>query len=110
MRKEITKQIQVLITMTTKGYHPKDQWFWYRKERKQFDTLQDAKDWLKETYGKCSRRPIFIDTDSGTKKVGWVYGFRNSEYGHDGKTYRYIQQDWVSFEEVRPITPQEMQS
>ena len=63
--------------------------------------MKEAKDWLKDNYGKAKRVPMYVDTKDGkTKKVGYVIGFRNADYSHS-PVYKWIQQDWVSFNEVK---------
>lgn len=98
--------IQLFIVNTGKGYSPKDDWRRFDSQTKNFANLKDAKEFLKETYGRCKRVPMFVDTKDGKpKKVGWVFGFRNSGWG-SGSQDKWIQQDWVEFREVKSISPE----
>lgn len=97
--------IQLKIVRTGKGYSPKDQWTRFDDELKSFATMQDAKEWIKENYGKAKRVPMFVDTKDGqSKKVGYVIGFRNSDISHY-PVNKWLQQDWIEFREVITITP-----
>jgi len=89
--------IQLKITMTGKGFSPKDKWSVFDGQTKEFNNMIDAKKWLKEKYGKSKRSPIFVDTVLGkTKQVGYVYGFRNADMSHV-PVEKWLQQDWVHF-------------
>lgn len=88
--------VRVMLTTTTKSYSPKDQWRRTWDEELVFDLEEEFQDWMRERYGKSRRRSMYRDTKNGPKKVGWVIGFRNEEYDHDGRgKYRFLQQDWV---------------
>jgi hypothetical protein len=96
--------IQIHVTSTGKGYSPKDVWRCFDEFTKNFPTLADAKAWLKETYGKAKRVPMYCDTKTGTKKIGYVIGFRNADWSHS-PVEKWLQQDWVEFRHVRTINP-----
>jgi len=94
--------IELHIEKTGKGYGRNDRWVCFDLERKPFPSLKEAKVWLKETYGKAKRSPLYIDTPEGTKKVGWVIGFRNGDLSHS-PVQKWIQQDWITVTEIRPV-------
>ncbi len=97
--------IQLNITMTGKGYSPKDKWSNFGQDTKNFTSIQDAKDWLKEQYGKAKRVSMFIDLKDGkSKRIGYVIGFRNSDMSHY-PVDKWLQQDWIEFREVKTIAP-----
>ena len=97
--------IQLFIVKTCKGYAPKDQWQRFDDEIKNFASLKDAKEWIKETYGKSKRVPMYIATKDGqSKKIGYVIGFRNADWSH-APVEKWLQQDWIEFREVVTIHP-----
>ena len=73
------------------------------QETKTFSDLNETKKWIKEQYGKSKRVPMYIDTKEGeSKKVGYIFGFRNSDCSHY-PVEKWIQQDWVHFREVKDL-------
>jgi hypothetical protein len=94
--------IELHITTTIKGYHPTNEWLNCNTTRESFPDLSAAKAWLKDRYGNCSRRPMYVGEG---RKVGYIYGFRNDEHYRDGTHYKFIQQDWVAFRESKLFTP-----
>lgn len=95
--------ITVIATQTVKGYHPNAQWSRYPDTV--LFTVQDMKEVsvkLQEIYGRAwtRKRPMYIETDRGTKKAGWVVGFRVDK----GPGKRYLQQDWVSLVDEEVLT------
>lgn len=94
--------IQLHITRTAKKYSGEVQI--YDKSQKDFSSLADAKQWLKDEYGTSKRVPMFVDDKQGkSKKVGYIYSYKNYEY-EDGKKYNYIEQHWVSFYKLTELT------
>jgi hypothetical protein len=97
--------IQLKIVKTGKGYGKNEKWSRFDDELKTFASIKDAKDWIKETYGRSKRAPMFIDTKDGqSKKIGYVIGFRNADLSHYPVNH-WIQQDWIEFREVCTINP-----
>ena len=100
--------IEIRITPTGKGFSPKSRWqhLSTRPERVAFDTMADAKAYLKDRYGSRRRQPMYADFngDDGPKarQVGYIYGFRNADLSHY-PVDRWLQQDWVEFVEVTPV-------
>jgi hypothetical protein len=96
--------IELQITMTGKGYGKKDEWRSFNQQKKRFATLEEAHIWIKETYGKAKRVPMYVDTKTGVaRKVGYVIGFRNADLSHY-PVEKWIQQDWIEFMEVKNLT------
>jgi len=99
------KMIQLHIIMTAKGYHPKEKFFRFGHDTKNFPSMKEAKKWIKEQYGKAKRVPMFIDLKAGgSKKIGYVISFRNADLSHY-PVNKWIQQDWIEFREVHTVTP-----
>jgi len=98
--------IELQITMTSKGYGKSDKWQRFDKQTKHFSTLLEAKEWIKKTYGKSKKVPMYVDlkTNGGSKKIGYVIGFRNADMSHY-PVEKCIQRDWIAFREVKTITP-----
>ena len=93
------------ITMTGKGYHPKDRWSTFHEEKITAWTLESLKEKLKERYGKSwkHKRPMYCDKkDGSTVRCGWVVGFHNADLSH-APVDKWIQQDWISLSECNPI-------
>jgi hypothetical protein len=64
-----------------------------------FDTLDEIKTYLSETYGKCKRIKSYVDTKNGAKQAGWIYCFKNSDYSH-APIESWYQQDWTDIFEI----------
>lgn len=96
--------IQLSISRTSKGFNG-ESYGVYDTEKKVFDNIKQAKEYLKEEYGNCKRVPMFndnvTDKDGNSKKVGYVYSYKNTEYG-TGKWY--IEEHWVSFYKLTRLT------
>lgn len=95
--------IQLMIVKTGKGYGKSEKWQSFDEETKYFANITEAKNWIKETYGMAKRSPIYRDSKEGTKKVGYVIGFRNADWSHLPINH-WIEQDWIEFREVKTIT------
>jgi len=97
--------IQLNITRTGKGYSSKEKWSIFDQSTEHFYSIREAKDWIKDQYGKAKRKPMFVDLkDGGSRRIGYVIGFRNSDLSHYPVNH-WIQQDWIEFNEVKTITP-----
>lgn len=96
--------IELVITPTSKSYHPASNWQRWQDERYRFPDMKAAKQFLRERYGKASRRAMYMDQRTGPPvKCGYVIGFRNG----DGSG-RWLQQDWVEFRECKIVNMGEM--
>lgn len=95
--------IQLLITETGKGYNPKDAYTVFNKQTKEFKDIPEAMQYIKDTYGKSKREKMYVDVKGGgSKHVGYVIGFRNSDISHF-PVEKWLQQDWITFEEVTTV-------
>jgi len=95
--------IRVEIEKTGKGYGKNEGYHMFDRETKTFKDMLEVKKFLKETYGKCKRVPSYVDTKDGeVKKVGYVYCFKNADLSHY-PVEKWLQQDWVSFFELKQI-------
>lgn len=87
--------IQLHITSTGKSYSPKDTYKIFDTQTKTFDNLIDAKSYLRKTYGKAKRVPMFYDDKDGKAiHCGYIIGFRVD---------KWLQQDWVAFQTVESM-------
>lgn len=93
--------IMLEITKTGKSYAPKSEYNIFDREEQKFKDMTAALAWIKETYGKCKRFAMRRDPDG--KKCGWIFGFRNNDISHV-PVEKWLQQDWVSIYEVKPVT------
>lgn len=96
--------IQVHVTMTGKSYSPRDKYRCFAEETHNFPDLDAAKQWAANTYGNCSRSPMYGEFPDGDRHIGYIYGFRASDISHV-PVDKWLQRDWVEFREVTPITP-----
>jgi hypothetical protein len=100
--KEEGKMVQLLISKTWKPFNaPRDAWTIYHEMREEFPDRKSANNWILATFGKHTRKPMYRDTKTGTKKVGFIIGYK--ERGDNGKYY--MVQDWIKFTEYKEVTP-----
>lgn len=86
--------VKLVIEKTARGYRQDDQWVLFDKlVVENFESVEEAKKWIDENYKKCKKTPIY----RGSKKVGYVVGFRNSGFAQDGSLKNWIEQDWIEF-------------
>jgi len=87
----------ISVTVTPTNRTPRGTWTRWQSYTRHFDTMADAREFLRDEYAHCKKRiPCYQDTRSrGTIQTGYIYCFKIRE---DGKTY--YQQDWVSFAET----------
>ena len=94
--------IQLHITRTSKGYNePSGEYHTYDDSVKNFESMAEAKAWLKEEYFYSKTRyPIYQDGKDGqAKRTGWIYAFK----GDGDERYAepdYLCQDWITFNKV----------
>lgn len=91
--------------MTGKGYSPTAQWSRFGNDKVHASSLKELKEKLSERYGKSwkHRRPMYRDkADGSTVRAGYIVGFRADDTGRF-PVAKWIQQDWVSFTECKPI-------
>jgi len=88
--------IHLSIFRTGKGYSLEDKYETFDNETRTFETLRDAKKYLKEIYGNCKREYMYRDkTDGTTIKVGYIYSFNNRS-----PVEKWGQKDWIEICEV----------
>ena len=105
--------IQIKTVTATRGYACGDCWMnhgeLYPGERPRFQTMQEAKEYLKEKYGICKRVSMYRDSKKHGEgiHVGWIYSFRAEQQDRSSPTGvdKYLQQDWVSFYSVKTASP-----
>ena len=92
--------IRLIITKTWKPCNaPSDAWTIYHEMQEEFPDKKSAHEWIVDTFGKHTHKPIYRDTKTGTKRVGFVIGYK--EKGDDGKTVQI--QDWITFTEYKEV-------
>jgi hypothetical protein len=94
--------IQVQIDQTGKGYGKNEKWSLFNQHTELFVNMERVKDWMKETYGKCKRSPMYMDKNGKSVKIGYVFSFHNDDISHV-PVNKWIQRDWVSFSELTQI-------
>lgn len=95
--------IQVHVIMTCKSYSPKDSYRIFAEDKRTFADMAEARQWLREQYGKAKRSPMYVDTKDGRMlNIGYVIGFRAADWSHSSVD-KWLQRDWVSFSEVIPV-------
>jgi len=96
--------IELHITKRSSGYGKNDTPTRYDTVTKYFTDLKAAREWLREEYGKSKRQNMYVDSPEGSKRVGYVIGFRNYEY-YNGKKLHFYERHWVEFRSVKTIDP-----
>lgn len=92
--------ILLRITHTARTPHPSSQWRCFDEREKHFESIEDAKAYLKDEYYYCKKRiKCYLDTTSrGTIHNGWIYCYKERDYNqHTGRIETHYRQDWVSF-------------
>jgi len=92
--------IQLAITKCSKSFNPKDAYSIYDNTLENFDSINAAKEWIKENYPNKRKSPMYRDSIEG--QLGYIIGFRNSEY-YDGKENHFLEQHWIEFRENKPL-------
>ena len=84
----------------TSRNHLKDKSTLFNQEARDFDTLDEMKDFLIERYGKMPRgkRKVYIDENGKTITIGFLHSFWNRDWSHNTK--HWFQTDWITFAKV----------
>ena len=94
---------ELRITMTGKGYSPKDKFQCFDTERKNgFASMREVYAYLQEQYGKAKRSAMYIDTKGKSIRCGWIIGFRADDICHV-PVQKWIQQDWIELTKVETV-------
>jgi hypothetical protein len=65
-----------------------------------FPTLNEAKQFLKDTYRDCKRTKMYRDLTNGqSEHIGYVYHFKSGDISHY-PVDKWYQQDWVTITKV----------
>lgn len=99
------KYIKVMIDMQYKPLGPKKEWIRYETENHIFNTVKDAKKFIKDKYGKSKKVKMYRDSKLEKKPahIGWIYSFKNWTY-EDGKKFHFTEQHWVKITDVTEET------
>ena len=85
---------EVVITKTCKElFAPASEWRTYSTDEMSFNTLDELKEYLAETYGKCKRQKMY--RDPAGEHAGYIYCFVDADYSHS-PVEKWNEQDWVS--------------
>jgi len=91
---------KVSIIETGCSYAPKGEYQRFNRITKSFATLDEARQFITDKYGKCKRVKMYQDDKNGkAKPVGWIYCFNNENSCHT-PVEKWRQQDWVQLLEV----------
>ncbi len=73
----------------------------FNKETKQLPTLEAAKEWIADRYGKMpnGRRKVYVGDST---PVGFLHSFWNKDWSHNSKNW--FQTDWITIEK-HVVTP-----
>jgi len=90
------------VTKTARGFsNRQEDYRVFDRETKDFETLEEARNYLQETYGQVKRVKMYIDTKEGlSKHVGWIYCFKNSDISHV-PVEKWLEQDWADVSKVK---------
>jgi hypothetical protein len=98
------KYIEVKITETGRN-NLEDAPTIFNEEVEKVETLEQARKFLEERYGKMPgmRSKVFVDGKKGeTIEVGFTHSFWNKDWSHNSKAW--FQTDWVSIYQVTKET------
>ena len=97
--------IEIRIDKTYKRVGSNEGYTLSETVKKVYATKQEAKSYLKETYGSCKKIPSFIDDKNGNPiKRGVIYCYKTSEFGNENHKIEYwTNQDWVIAHESDPV-------
>lgn len=91
----------VEITRTSRVAGRGGDWITYDAATHHFDSIAEARAWIKEQYPQKPVSAVYVDTKSrGTVQTGWIFG--RKERGctqSDWRTVYYLR-DWVSIARV----------
>ena len=93
--------IQLSITKCSKSFNPKDVYSIFDVTIENFESIQAAKKWINENYPNKRKNRMYNDNYPNSI-LGYVIGFRNSEY-YDGKENHFLEQHWIEFRENKPL-------
>ena len=103
----MSARYEVVYSRTCKpAFAPEsERWMQLRREvAETFDTLDGAREYLRDRYGKCKRTAMYVDTKSGeTKRVGTVYKFNEREGGRLYNIEEWVEVRRVESETVFPV-------
>jgi hypothetical protein len=74
-------------------------WERWNEDQERFTTLTEVRAWLATEYGNCKREPMYIDTDTGPRKIGVIYCYNTPKCSYDDTAKH--NRDWV---EVLSVT------
>jgi hypothetical protein len=94
--------IQLIINMTSRSLRSKEKFTRMNRITARFPSLKEARNYLKETYGKAKRSPMFIDSKKKTIRCGYIIRFKNADWSH-APVEHWMQEDWVKFEEIETV-------
>ena len=99
--------IRLDVSRTGKNPNPKDLWCRFDDYVKYFDTLSEAKAYLKKEYFYCKKRvPCYQEVSGKDVQTGWIYCYKEKDYDQrNGEPYTYYHRDWctLAVENRQPI-------
>jgi len=81
-----------------------DKQYMFDQTAKEFNSLDEVRDFLKEMYGKIPRphkdNRIYLEGKNGTViECGFIYSFWNKDWSHGSKSW--WQEDWIHISHVK---------
>lgn len=92
-------ELSITQTGKPKG-RTKEDYATFNIESKTFRTEEEARQYLKDTYGDCKKQAMYQDTKEGAEQIGWVYHFNNEDISHV-PVEKWYQLDWVTITHVK---------
>jgi len=97
----MTKYFEVLITKTSKAIGSREGYQIFDNQTETFKTINEIKEWLKETYKNCKRVKMYQDNKNNeSRQTGWIYCFKNADWSHS-PVENWWQQDWIEVREIK---------
>lgn len=94
------KYYEVRITKTARPMGNNVEWSTYDRTTDQFETLEEAKEWLADQYYYCkTKQRTYIDGKNGKPEhAGWIYSFKSDPASYDD--CKHYEQHWISIYEL----------
>jgi hypothetical protein len=96
---------KIKITCTSRGNLRSDNSYIFDTITEKVKTLEEIKIYLINRYNRIPNKYLYIDTDKGSKKVGFTYSYWNKDISHNSKSW--FQTDWIEIFEYNETTIEE---
>ena len=96
-------RVRTISTGKAAGSHEPDDQGWSRfdEDSRDFPTVEAAREYIRDKYGKCKRVMMYRDSKDNPQgvHVGYIYCFHNGDWSHT-PVEKWYQHDWVEITTV----------